>query len=301
MIPLNIGFMVTSILKKIPSYLYRNYAAPRFYNFRDRKILSINKEIKNKFREKRCFIIGGGPSTAEIDLGKLKNEYTFVMSEFDKNPQYRNLRPKFHILADTNYAHEGTEYWTSKFKEKNQSVDRATTLILNMELKAFAEKNNLFKNHKVYYMGTRGIFTKNLPFNIGLDKYVPQPKNSVLMCLMAASWMGFNEIYLLGCEHNFLSQPLGPSKSLAWGHSYNHEMSELKNADQETLKKYITDKEMNFNYEANMASTLQLFRSYRLFYAKARKMYPGLKIFNATPNSFLDVFPMLNFNDIKGL
>jgi hypothetical protein len=119
--------------------------------------------------------------------------------------------------------------------------------------------------------------------------------------MMAATWMGFNEIYLLGCEHNWLSQKLGPTKSLAWSHSYDDETSKLDTADNEILKKYIGPKELNFTYEMNMASMLQLFKSYRLFYTKARKAHPDLKIFNATPDSFLDIFPMINFEDIKEL
>ena len=119
------------------------------------------------------------------------------------------------------------------------------------------------------------------------------------MCMLAAAWMGFGKIYLLGCEHSFLTQPLGPGKSLSFGYSYNDETSNLNNASKETLKKYLSPKMISSNYELNMANTLQLFRNYRLFYEKALKGHPDLKIFNATPNSFLDVFPMVNFEDIK--
>lgn len=289
-------------IKSIPSYFYRNYAAPQIYSIRDRRILSRNLELKNKYAGRRCFIIGGGPSIASTDLSKLNGEYTFVVNEFDKNKQCHSLVPKFHALIDSNYCYENKfEYWPSRFKDKNQSVDISTIMLLNMEMRHFVEKYNLFKKHQVYYIGAQGIFTNNLPFNIGLDKYVPSPKNSALMCLIIAVWMGFDEIYLLGCEHSFLAQPLGKNKSLGFSHSYEDETSELDNASDEVLKKYITQEEMNCTYEINMANILQLFRNYRLFYSKALKTHPNLKIFNATSNSFLDVFPMINFNDIKGL
>lgn len=297
--------MLAGLLKKsktIPSYFYRNYAAPQIYSIRDKKILSRNLELKNKYAGQRCFLIGAGPSIADTDLSKLKHEYTFVVNEFEKNAQYKFLVPKFHVISESNYFTEGgPEYWPGRFKEKNHSISTETTIITNLRAKPFIEKNGLFEKHKIYYVGTQGIFTNNFPFNIGLDRYVPQPKNSILMCMLVATWMGFNEIYLLGCEHSFLAQPLGPDKSLSWTHSYEDETAKLASANTEILKKYITPKEMSFNYEMNIASTLQLFRSYRLFYAKASKVYLDLKIFNATPNSFLDVFPMINFNDIKGL
>jgi len=296
--------MFKSIVKKlkiIPSYLYRNYAAPRIYSIRDRKILSNNLELKNKYTGQRCFIIGAGPSIANIDLSRLSREFTFVVNEAEKNDQYSVLNPKFHIIADNNYYNKGApEYWLGRFKEKDKHIPVETIIIIGIKAKSVIKHYKLFKQHKIYYVGTQGIFSNNFPFNINLDRYLPNPKNSILMCLMTASWMGFEEIYLLGCEHNFLAQPLGPNKSLSFSHSYGDETSKLgKTANEEVLKKYITPKEMRSNYELNMANTLQLFRNYRLFYSKALKTRPNLKIFNATPNSFLDVFPMINFEDIK--
>lgn len=297
--------MLTSIVKKIkvvPSYFYRNYAAPKIYNIRDKKILSKNLELKNKYRDQRCFLIGGGPSVVNINLSRLSKEYTFVVNEFENNSQYQSLRPKFHIIADTDYFAEGApEYWLNCFKKKDCNIPKETIMIMRLGAKPIVEKHGLFKQHRIYYVGTQGIFTNLLPFNINLDHYIPNPKNSILMCMMAATWMGFNEIYLLGCEHSFLARPLDKNGTLGLSHSYEDKISNLDKASDEILKKYFMPKILSFNYEMSMTSVLQLFKNYRLFYSKARKTHPDLKIFNATPNSFLDVFPMITFEDIKGL
>ena len=287
-------------LKNIPNYLNRNFLLPKILTLKNRSVLSKNVELKGKYPHKRCFIIGNGPSVSGLDLGKLRNEYTFAINEFDKNTQYKSLTPNFHILAGSRYFIEDeTEYWLNRLRKKDKEIPTDTIIITNILAKPFIEKNNLFKGHRIYYMGMQGIFTNNLPFNINLDHYVPYPKNSVLMCMVAAAWMNFNEIYLLGCEHNHLSVNVGQGQ-LSFSHSY--EDSEIDNAtDKEDLKKYYTPKEIRMTYEISMANMLQLFRNYRFFYAKARKAHPDLKIFNATPNSFLDIFPMINFEDIKGL
>ena len=290
--------MFSGIIKRIriiPSYLYRNYAAPRIYSIRDRKILSRNLELKNKYAGKRCFLIGAGPSSASTDLSKLKNEFIFVVNEFEKNPQHKVLSPKFHVITESNYYVEGgPEYWLNRFKEESNLIPTETTMILNLRAIPFIKKHDLFKKHNIYYVGTQGIFSDKLPFNVGLDRYIPNPKNSILLCLVVAFWMGFDEIYLLGCEHSFLAQPLGKKGALSLRPTHN-----LDDISDEDLKKYMTPKQMALDYEASTAQVLQLFRSYRLFYAKTRKINPGLKIYNATPNSFLDVFPMINFEEIK--
>ena len=284
----------------IKSYFYRNLIIPRWYSWRDREILKRNLGLRGKYTGKRCFIIAGGPSVSSIDLGRLRNEYTFVMTEFDKNPQFEKLNPKFYIITDSTYFTEGeANHWPTQLKKKNQVVAQNTTMILSLGAKSFIEKYKLFTNHPLYYIGTQGIFTDNLPFSIELEQYVPNPKNSVLMCLMAASYMGFSPIYLLGCEHNFLSKNIGYGKSMVYDHSYEDEVSVLDPTNEEILKKYFAPKDLYMTYEKNIANILQLFRNYRFFYQKAKKVYPGIQIYNATPNSFLDVFPMINFEDIK--
>lgn len=287
-------------LRSLASYFHRNFLAPRIYNFRDRDILRKNRSIRKIHQDERCFIVGGGPSVADIDLSLLGNEYTFALNEFDKNPDYNKLRPKFHAICDSAYYTEGeAEYWPARFRIKDKTVPHSTMMCLNLGAKNFVEKYGLFKNHRVYYFGTQGIFTNKLPFNIELDRYVPQPKNSVLMCLMIASWMGFKKIYLLGCEHNFLSFNIGYGKSLTYNHNYEDELSKLDPTNDEVMKKYISPRDLELTYEKNVANVLQLFRNYKFFYAKAKKLYPGIEIYNATPESFLDVFPTINFEDIK--
>src|SRR3989344_9464019 len=106
--------------ERILKYPYSHFIAPKIYSIRDRKILSRNLTIKDKHLNQRCFVIGSGPSLSDIDFGQLQNEYTFVCNEFDKNPRYGILKPKFHITCDSVYYTEGEgEYFTEQFKLKD--------------------------------------------------------------------------------------------------------------------------------------------------------------------------------------
>lgn len=289
-------------LKRVFRYLYRNYFLPKYLTYKNRHILEINKELKNKYFGKRCFIVGGGPSIKEMDLSQLSNEFTFVVAEFDKNPQYNNLQPKFYILSDSTYFTEGeSEYWNQMFEKKDKSVNTNTTLFLNLGAKDYVDKKGLFSKHKFYYVGTQGIISENFDFNIELDKYVPWPKNSVLLCMIIAVYLGFKEICLLGCEHNFLCFNIGrgQGKDLAYSHNYKDELSDIDKTNDQVVKRFAIPRDLAMNYEDNVAHVLQLFKNYRLFYKKICKLHPNVKIFNATPNSYLDVFPSISFKDIK--
>ena len=52
-------------------------------------------------------------------------------------------------------------------------------------------------------------------------------------------------------------------------------------------------------YENRIYQAGILFKNYRLIKEKFSKNRPDIKIYNATPDSFLDVFPMIKFEDIK--
>ena len=144
--------MLSSIIQKIksvPSYLYRNYAAPRIYSIRDRKILSRNLELKNKYAGRRCFLIGAGPSVANIDFSKLSREYTFVVNDFEKNKQHRSLASKFHLISESNYFTEGgPERRLGLFKEKDKYISTDTTMIINLAAIPLLPKNGLFTQQK---------------------------------------------------------------------------------------------------------------------------------------------------------
>ncbi len=291
---------ITQKIKSISSYFYRNYTAPRIYSIRDRKILSRNTELKNKYSGQRCFIIGGGPSIANIDLARLADEQTFVVNEFEKNAQYNVLKPKFHVYIDTAYFAENTSYWHEQFKKKDLTMSPSTTLLINLGAKQFIEKNGMFKSHKVYYIGMQGIMGRYFDFNIDISKYVPWPKNSILLCIMAAAYMGFKEIYLLGCEHNFLEH-IKPGKNtvVSFGYGYEDELLKLDLTNDDVIKAMVVKREQNSNYSFVLANILQLFKNYEFIYSKIRKIHPGIRIYNATPDSYLDTFPKVKFEEIE--
>lgn len=286
--------------KKIYSYLYRNYFLPRILSWKHRDVLSKNKELENKYKDKRCFLVGGGPSVKNINLGTLKDEYTFVMGEFDNNPQFEVLNPKFYVISDSVYFTEGeSDYWNKQFEKKDKTIKSSTNIFVSLNARTYAEKYHLLTNHKIYYLGMQGIISENFSFNTKLDRYLPWPKNSMLLSIMIAVYLGFEEIYLLGCEHNFLCFNIGQGKAISYDYGHKDSVTEADINNDEVVKKLAVPRDLTMTYEENIAHVYQLFKNYRLLYSKVKKLYPNVKIYNATPNSFLDVFPVINFEDIK--
>jgi hypothetical protein len=112
-------------------------------------------------------------------------------------------------------------------------------------------------------------------FQSDISKQIPSLINVVLPGLFIARYMGFREIYLLGCDHDWLAQPI----EIAPTHFYKKDP--LYGGVHET-------------YEGSSLNTAKLFRYYRLI----KKEFKDVKICNATPGGFLDVFERVDYNSI---
>lgn len=290
------------------SYVYRNLIYPRLLTRKYQDILAKNLEIKNKYLGQRCFILGSGPSIKDLDLDQLKNERVFVVNEFDRHPQFKNLRHVYHVLADACYfIDDKNTYFWERLKHKSDITNSAVTYFFHVKGKVLVEKEKLFSKNKIHYLSSHGIISDHFDFNINLDKTLPWPKNSILSCLMIAVYMGFREIYLLGCEHNFLVLNAGIERGQpkTLNHFFvNAELEQMKEMNKEEAEEKIKTRfghwegHEDFTYESKLAQILRLFKNYRLFYKKVRKLYPDIKIFNATPNSYLDVFPSIKYEEL---
>src|SRR3989338_261422 len=287
-------------LKYIQNYIYQNILLPKILNIKYKDILLKNFELKNIKRGKRCFIIGGGPSINEIDLSLLKNEETFCMNELDQHPMYKEIQPKYHSLIDTAYFTQPLDYFhTQQFLKKTNTISPSTSVFVNIKAKEFIKKHEMFTGHCLYYISMQGIMNDKFDFNIDIEKTIPFPKNSALLCLLLAVYMGYSKIYLLGCEHNFLSVHIAADKSLSYGWAYKDARDDLDTSNPEIVKKYLDERHTHASYEVQISRVKQLFKNYRLLYKKIKKLHPDINIYNATPQSFLDVFPAINFKDIK--
>ena len=237
-------------------------------------ILRKNVELNRIYNNKRCFIIGNGPSTNSQDLKLLKDEFTFVVNSFFRFKDYEAVHPKFYCLIDPAYF-EGSETFVKYFIEIEKKVHLDTVFFFPIQSKKFMDKHNLLSNNKKYYLLMKSKFEEDLNFNSNIDGNIPGLQCVTLACLIVSIYMGFKEIFLLGCEHNWLSFRIPATAP----HFYSEDYSNFK---------------VKFSYEEEITDVLKLFKSYRLL----KQKFSNVKIYNCTPNSFLDVFNYKIYLDI---
>ena len=173
--------------------LLRNLHLDRYYKNYD---ASLVENIKDIYEGKRCFLLGTGPSINNTNHSCLKNEIIFGTNTIYKD----NFFPEFsyYCVSDKNVWKE----------HKLQIMRERTQLILSGHAGRDYLKNKEEYKNRIY---KEPIVLKDLGCirrNGWKDKDLTHGTywgNSIMIdcALPVAYWMGFSEVYLLGCDCNY--------------------------------------------------------------------------------------------------
>lgn len=189
-----------------------------------RKALSGNEKFKNKYQGCRCFIIGTGPSIKKQNLSKLKNEYVFTVNNGFNMSNYKALHSNFHIYVDSLYfSDENSDVWERIESMKKIGKDtecffpytKSYSFVDKYHLSNFLNINWLEEDLNVGFTG------KEIDFR----QVTPLTGTVVLTAVLLAVFMGFSEIYLLGCDctdiQTVINAKTGESDAMIYGINNN--------------------------------------------------------------------------------
>lgn len=163
-----------------------------------------NQDICQLYKGKKCYILGNGPSLKNKDLSFLKGEYVFSVNSFSKSAYFEKISPQFHFWADPSYF-DGTYSKEGVIKEWEQTLKKGSKemrifLPYTKVTKAFMEEHFSNIENPITYFYTLydpHIYMKLKP---NLTKPIPICRTVVQLAIISAIYMGFEEIYLMGCD-----------------------------------------------------------------------------------------------------
>lgn len=161
------------------------------------KLLRDNYELKDIYEGQRCFILGNGPSLSDIDLSLIENEITFTMNDFYKIKDIHKIHANYHILCDSS-AYQDPE------EALNKLYDRSNPLGVFIEDRIYGKmKNNTSETSPPMYLYRKAPEIENLSsVDMDLCGVLPRFFTEIQSAIVIAAYMGFQEIYLLGCDSN---------------------------------------------------------------------------------------------------
>jgi hypothetical protein len=251
--------------------------------------LKHNRKFKDCHKGERCFILGCGPTINKQDLTLLKGELCIAVSNFFLHKDYHLIHPLYHCIPDIVVGHSEQnieeEYAVRWFREMEGKTGDATIFLSCYGIdKQIIEQYGLLRNRKIYYIYFGDNWDEVERKGIDLTKVTPIKLSVAIMALEIAVYMGCQNIYLLGCEHDLI---------LHFQEGRRHFYLEHENI----LTKrpgYVSWKE--HGWHRIFRDSAKLWQQYTIIdgYAKSK----GIHIYNATAGGILDVYPRVQYESL---
>lgn len=218
------------------------------------------KEFENKYDGKRCFIIATGPSLTIDDLEKLKNEYTFGVNSIIRLFDKTDFRPDFYGIQDRDVY--------GAMQDIIRSTEFKTAFYADIIEKYYNVPSNFipFPYNGEYHLYNGKLGEYNSKFSDNAYKIVYDGYSITYSLIEIAVYMGFKEIYLVGCDCSY-------SKG-----SKNHVV------------------ESGFIDKNAMSNPIRMRVGYQC--AKEYADSHGIKIYNATRGGELETFERVDLDEV---
>ena len=163
------------------------------------------------------------------------------------------------------------EQWNGTFSEVSSKYQESPPIFIT-DVRAKSLVDGLERNVPTIYIHSKKYPVKRMSSD--LDRNIYAAMNVVAYSILSAMYMGFREIYLLGCDYNAFC-------TAGKGHCYD---------DEEEIA--------GFNY--NLAFYLKFYwitTEFHYLIAKLAKE-KQIKVVNVTPGSLLDAYPRTTLENV---
>jgi hypothetical protein len=188
---------------------------------RKHKQLKKNIELKDIHKDKRCFVMGNGPSINNQDLTLLKDEIVFMVNRAFLDPRYETIKPKYHVIVDSKLA---TGEWPITFLDEIAKKNPKVNFLLNSRWYDLDIFQSYKDKYKIYWIDG-GLTITPYFFKRKIDLTDRTYSNAVVeQGISSAIYMGCKEVNFMGVDGNGLCYSiLGREDS----HSYGYNTEDL--------------------------------------------------------------------------
>jgi uncharacterized Rossmann fold enzyme len=161
--------------------------------------------LENIHKDKRCFIIGNGPSLRQTDLGRLRDEYTFGLNRI------------YLLFPELGFS---TTYLVSV---NDLVLEQCAIEMQRLAMPKFLtwRARYLFRNDTyVTFLDTD--FTGEENFCPMITGRIFEGFTVTYVALQLAYHMGFKQVILVGVDHNFVTQGAANQAIISQGDDPNH-------------------------------------------------------------------------------
>lgn len=259
-----------------------------------KKILKLNdnKKFYNIHKNRKCFILGNGPSLKKVDFELLQNEYVFTVNQAANNDDFIKLNTNYHFWADPIFFETPDEIdqrqklltMHKKIGDNNPNIE----VFYAQEAVDFIKENQLENNLHINYFYPKLIMTQDYEKEIKFDDIIPGFYTVVQYAICMAIYMGFKKIYLLGCDTTTIITKI--NTALNEGNmQYSYDITA---SEKERLHKANTRYPMEVYFETE----LKVLQQYRMLHQYASQK--NVELINCSSKTIVDSIPRSSLEDV---
>ena len=115
--------------------------------------LKKNIELKDKYNNKRIFILGSGSSILLYDLKVLKREFVMTQNSFHMHEDICDIEPNFHCVVPYYQSEKEYSTWIEYIRDMKEKMP-STTFIWGLNTKALIDNHHPELINQSYYIRT---------------------------------------------------------------------------------------------------------------------------------------------------
>jgi glycosyltransferase involved in cell wall biosynthesis/ADP-heptose:LPS heptosyltransferase len=246
---------------------------------------------------KRCFVMGNGPSLNKMDLAKLEGETVFACNGIFLLFDRIKWRPKYYTCVDSRVLPDRRAE-IIKMHEENPGMKLFFPRTLHVHDESKREFDTLEfipRAENRFYFNHTNISLANLPwsaFSIDADDHVTMPHTVSITMLQLALYMGFKDIYLIGCDTAYSV----PATVKQEGPEYGDYGKLFFTSTRDDDPNHFDPKYFGAGKEWHNPKVGEMVRHYG--WAKSAIHACGSTVYNSTVGGNLEVFPRVDFDSL---
>lgn len=244
--------------------------------------------VRKSERSRPLIIMANGPSlntTLAESLTFLEENDTMSVNFMPLTDTFFEIKPKYHVLADPLFFAKDEQPKVAEMFRRLKSVNWKMTLLVPVrnikKVKKLFEENTVIGVEGFNFVGAGGFaFFERVAYDMKLA--MPRPRNVLMPSLMCGIWLGYRYIYIVGADHSWMQTLSVDSENniiSVQPHFYKDDENEQRRVDTTYL---------NYRLHEIVESFAIAFKSYHTL--QRYVLSKGVKVYNATPGSFIDAF-----------
>ncbi len=236
--------------------------------------------LKNKYKGKRIFVIGNGPSINSMPLDLLKNEYTFVVNRAYLLFERISWRPDFYTANDTRVV-----------PDISHEIDtlQGITCFYDQRFRGLLREDD----DKYWYAHHGSLNGEDKLFSTDMVNGVRGAGSVIGSAIQISFHLGFEEIYLIGCDLGYkVNDSVKQEGEDKFGNGVKLFLTSTKDDDPNHFDPRYFGKDKKW-HDPNVKRMIDGHIQCKNGVEKNQR-----KIFNATVGGNLEVYPRIEFTSL---